>query len=524
MNWQPTSLWQEIHRLPIVTIAVAANIALAQYGLQDAERLLDQALAHVSEDPIERIGVLHEQNIVFRYALKSGRWRENLDMMQALLESVEQPPLPTRLVFLMDRSRYFDVLGYGQQGVESAKAAVIVAEELNDLQAIAHAHDILASTYWKAGMMNEANQAFERALQHARVIGDRNLEGRTLSARARNGIFTDLPSTQIHDLLTRVFDIAVATDNKDLMVDSLGKLGYWRISVGLGDFDLAEQDLRRAIRLGGEIGKAPEIVLRFGNLGWLFANKGDYRQALTALDFSQSAAQEGATYFVHWVNVGRRGNAWMEMGCFETAGVLFHEAIEMLNHHGSRAYEAQARCDLGWLHLLTNRPREAKSLLSTVLDFAEEIGNLRLKALACTRLGYVLESTGRLGEAFEKYDAGCDLHHRMEQHYYAMNARAGLARIAASQGDNDTALDHVAIIWKTIGGKEMDATIETARTLRTCYTIFHAHGDPRADEVLAMALEQLHRRVSSIDDPAHVEHFWQIEDHRFFLEVAARGD
>jgi hypothetical protein len=104
----------------------------------------------------------------------------------------------------------------------------------------------------------------------------------------------------------------------------------------------------------------------------------------------------------------------------------------------------------------------------------------------------------------------------MGQHYYAMNAQAGLARIAALQDDNDAALDHVAIIWETIGGKEMDATIETARTLRTCYAIFDEHNDPRVDAVLTMAREQLQHRVSNVDDPEHVEQFWQLEDHHFF--------
>jgi hypothetical protein len=172
------------------------------------------------------------------------------------------------------------------------------------------------------------------------------------------------------------------------------------------------------------------------------------------------------------------------------------------------------------LHLLTGDCRQAESELRAVLRFAEENGDLRLTALASTRLGHVLEETGQLEHATDLYTRGFDLHHRMEQYYYAMNARAGLARISVLQGDERVALEHVSDIWATIGGKEMDATIETARTLRTCYTVFDAHNDSRANAVLEMALAQLNRRASTIDDPEHVAQFWQIEDHHFLRRIA----
>ncbi|MEZ4612624.1 MAG: hypothetical protein R2838_20670 [Caldilineaceae bacterium] len=76
------------------------------------------------------------------------------------------------------------------------------------------------------------------------------------------------------------------------MIDSLGKLAYWRIGLGMGRFE-RERDLRRAIALAKEIGQGTEII-RQGNLGWLLTNKGDYRLALTALDASQTEVNESA--------------------------------------------------------------------------------------------------------------------------------------------------------------------------------------------------------------------------------------
>ena len=494
----------------------AASVALAQHALSHAESMLDAALRHATDDPIARVELLHQQNTVFRQATRSGRWRQNLDEMQTLLTSEETAPPELQLVYLMDRSSYFNTVGYGQQGAKMAKAAIAVAEELGDENAIIKSNYLLSANYWRAGMMCEASQAFEKTAQLARGIDDRALEAEILALQALNGMFTDMSFTQVHTLIMRSLELAEAIDSKEKVASNLGKLGQCQVGLGMGGFDLAERHLRQAIELASEIGKGWEIVTRQGNLGVLFTNKGDYHLALSALDASFKNVDESVALFIHWINIGRLGNVWLEMGCLDRASELHREAREMLRHHGARQFEAQVNCDLGWLHLLSNRSQKARSELVAALDYAEQVGDLRLKARASIRLGYALEADGLQKDPREQYESGCDLHHRMEQHYYAMNARAGMARIAALQGDYDAALDHVVTIWKTIGNKEMDATIETTRTLRTCYTIFDAHRDSRADAVLTMARAQLKRRVLTISDPAHVDQFWQLEDHRYF--------
>ena len=75
-----------------------------------------------------------------------------------------------------------------------------------------------------------------------------------------------------------------------------------------------------------------------------------------------------------------------------------------------------------------------------------------------------------------------------------------------------------------VSDEEADATVETVRTLRTCYSVFRREGDPRADEVLAAACEQLERRASTIDEADHIARFWALADHRFFQEIATEDD
>ena len=165
-----------------------------------------------------------------------------------------------------------------------------------------------------------------------------------------------------------------------------------------------------------------------------------------------------------------------------------------------------------------SRPRTE---LASVLELARQHDDQRYRAWANTRLGYVLEALGDLAGAGEHYARGCELHACMGQHFYALNALAGTARLAVQGGDGATALSHAGAIWQTLAGQEPDATVETARTLHTCYSILWAAGDPRAPAVLAAAFDQLRARAATIDNPEHVERFWQLDDHHLIAQAFA---
>ena len=114
----------------------------------------------------------------------------------------------------------------------------------------------------------------------------------------------------------------------------------------------------------------------------------------------------------------------------------------------------------------------------------------------------------------------------MEQHYYAMNALAGLARVARQQGDEELSYQRALTVWETMRGQPVDATMETTLTYRTCHEIFVDHQDLRAPIILETAMNQLQARAATIDELEHVKLFWQIPDHRYFqqyLDHAAPG-
>ena len=339
---------------------------------------------------------------------------------------------------------------------------------------------------------------------------------------AASGMFSGMPSAQILEILNRTYRLAEENGDLQKMSALFNKFGYLRIATGMGDFDAAENDYQRGLALSREIGNLSTEEMLLSNLGVCFTNKGDYRQALETLKSCLAMGESYPTYWRYLVSRHHLGALFMQMGRLDDARAELTYASDQLSAQGNRHFEVKARCDLGLLYHLAGEDERAADELTHVLTLIEGHGDLRFEALVSTRLGYALEATGQLDDAGQMYAHGYDLHRQMAQDYYALNALAGSARVANQQDDTVTALTYAKTIWETIADRETDATVETARTLRTCYTIFRQQNDPRWQNVLDAACTQLQRRVDTIDSPAHVTRFWQLADHRFFREEMRR--
>jgi tetratricopeptide (TPR) repeat protein len=501
----------------------AAQVALARYALAHAEALLDAALAHAPDDPEVRIELLQEQNTVFNSSLQFGRWRQNLHKQQALSASLTPSNLRLRLEIALSCSRYFATIGDGGEAVAAARAAIDLAQAMQDQSTLAQVYQALGEGYWLQAQMSAASHAFGQSAQYAGEAGDHVVELNTLALQAQTGMFSGMPAEQIFDLLTRAFAMAEATGNKQQLANLYHKFAYWWLVLGMGHFDRIEGNYRRGLALAREIGDRGREEMILSHLGLLFTGQGDYRRALDAIDASLSIGQGDPPYWHYWVVRHYRGAVMMQVGCLDSARTELSNASEQLRQLGHRHVEVRARSDLGLLYHLAGEHQQAQAELAHVLSLIEGHGDLRFEAQVSTRLGYVLAASGQADRARRMYEHGYTLHREMGQHYYALNALAGLARLAELQGDEITAFAHGRTIWETIAGKPTDATIETARTLRTCYSIFRQHGDPQAAEILRTASAQLHRRAGTIAEPEHVEQFWQLADHRFFQEATVEN-
>ncbi len=498
----------------------AANVALKQYALARADELFTAALTQLPDDGAERILALSEQSAIFSIRFDLPRWKANIEKQHSLLNSLHNPPSELVLETYIDTSRYYAEQGEGRDAQKAAQIAVTEAKRLDEDLALARAYQVLARSYWLQSAMAKAANFFGLSREFAHRAGNGEIELTSVELQAAIGMFSGMPPNEIRKRLTDAYAIAEAIGNIHHQASLNNKFGYLTIEQGSGEFDLAEQEYRQGLAVIRDIGDRSWEHIIFSNLGKLFDRKGDYRQAMGALTDALENQQDGVRYWRSFVIRHHIGASWMEMGRLDAAQKELTVASNMLHQLGNHHFETRARCDLGLAHFLSDECELALRELNDVLELVHGHGDLRFEALICTRLGYVYEVTDQLENASNGYRRGYDLHNQMEQYYYAMNALAGSARVAQRLGANAVALDRVETIWRSIEGQSIDATVETAMTLRTCYCVFDMSSDPRKDDVLRMAWAQLCRRADSVDDGEYLERYWQLAPHAFFRRLA----
>ena len=409
----------------------AARNALAKHALPKAEAMLDAALRHAPDDSCERVRLLQEQNSVFKYSLQFDRWQQNLDEEQALLNEMPSPDIGLSLAHQLSLSDYFINVNEGDRAINSARKALTLARSMDDDFALVSCYQRLGDVQWRLARMADAGHAFRQMTFYARRTGDLVVEGKAMAFESAAGVFADMKVEELLGLLDRSLAIAKDKNDKTQMANIYTKYGYVRTRTGMGSFSQIERDFRRALGLAQETGNRVQESVIWSTLGHFYTVSGDYRQAQKALLAGEEIERDQPELWRKWVTLGYVGARKMQMGWLGIAQGRLAEASDRLAQIGIHHYEVKARLELGLAHHLLGDNVHALQELNHALSLTSDYGDIRSQALANTRLGYALEAIGELADAYRHYVRGRDLHQQMGQDYYAMNALAGLARIAS---------------------------------------------------------------------------------------------
>ena len=107
----------------------------------------------------------------------------------------------------------------------------------------------------------------------------------------------------------------------------------------------------------------------------------------------------------------------------------------------------------------------------------------------------------------------------------AVDARAGLARVAMRKGNLARAMDTVEAILNVLADRSLDGAMEPLRIRLTCIRVLDAAGDPRADEILETAHSLLMARAKGIEDETHrLSYLGNVQAHREIRRLWAARD
>ncbi len=508
----------------------AGEVALAQYALPQARELFDAALVLTPKaDWQERFDLLQKLDSVHQNrSARKDLWDKVLAEQAAITQALAADPqvtteqlAPIRCAYLLNQARRLSTTGQTdadrRHAIVLCQEAIVLAEPLGDVAFLARAHTHWGFSAWSLTDMTEAKTHYAQAVHYAELAGLHQEEAIALEMSAAVGMFTGMPAGQIRSMIDRSMTFVQELGHLPRVASLFNKLGYLPIAQGTGEFEQAAAHYTQGLTLARQIGYQSLITNILRNIGHMETCRGDYGQAQPALTETIRASRESSGVQNLGAALHYEGEWYLQQGDFVSAAARLQEAEAVMRAVGLAHFRVKCGSDLGLLHHLRGEDGAAETVLTEALELVTQHGDTRYIAQINVRLGYVQEAQDRLDAARRAYSQGVELHHQMDQLFYAAMGLAGLARLHHRAGETALAQALVREIWQVLESQTPEATIECARMYVTCCHILTDTDPELAGHIAVRAKAQLDRRAATIDHPEREILFWQIPDHRAVL-------
>jgi tetratricopeptide (TPR) repeat protein len=172
------------------------------------------------------------------------------------------------------------------------------------------------------------------------------------------------------------------------------------------------------------------------------------------------------------------------------------------------------------LHHQVGEDETARDYSQHARDLATEIGAHSLRGYALNLLGHAYHGLGDLPRAAAMYARAYHLRLELNDARAAMEARAGMARVALAQGNLAQAQSFVEDILRHLERDSVEGTEEPFLVYLTCVQVLRANQDVRARQVLDAAHALLQGCAQKIADDAMRQSFLQnIPAHRELMRA-----
>ncbi|MBN1485090.1 MAG: tetratricopeptide repeat protein, partial [Chloroflexia bacterium] len=334
----------------------------------------------------------------------------------------------------------------------------------------------------------EALETAQRAVRLAHGVGDENTEaqGRCCWGEV---LFRQARYAAARKQLDRSLSLARRSRMRPLEAECLRLLAG--LCWGQDDHPGARAYLEEALRLGRKVGDRRHELSVLNNLTSIAVEQNDYmearRYARQSLDLAHALGVRQSEALA-LINLG---NVHLYLGDYAVARSLYEESLRLHREIGVRLGETVVLGNLGLLYCYQGQHERAREYGQRALRLAQKIGQRSLEAFMWMHLGCALEGLQADDEAAAAYRQALELRQALGQEKRAVEAQAGLARVALAQGRFDQAAGLAAQILDHLAKASLHGTEDPLRVYWTCYLVLTAVQDPRRREVLDTAYRQL---------------------------------
>ena len=238
---------------------------------------------------------------------------------------------------------------YGQIGsykksLEYFEKALEIAQDIGDRQSEGTLLGDLGIVYSALGQVERAIEYYEQALAIAKEIGDRRGEGNQLG---KLGIaYSDLGQVE-RAIEYHEHALAIAKEIGDRRGEGnwLGNLG--NAHSALGQVERAIEYYEQALAIAKEIGDRRGEGNRLGNLGNAHSDLGQVERAIEYYEQALAIAKEIGDRRGEGAELGNLGNAYSDLGQVERAIEYYEQALAIAKEIGDRRGEGNWLNNLG---------------------------------------------------------------------------------------------------------------------------------------------------------------------------------
>jgi tetratricopeptide (TPR) repeat protein len=353
-----------------------------------------------------QIGQLH---------VEMGTPEQGILLIQPLVARlVARGPSPALGALYMALTQIFYFTGRYSEEVEAAEQAAAVASALGDTRLLASAHGARGTALETMGRIQEGLEALQEALRLAESTGQLGSPSDIDML-----IHATWPSFYSGQFAAGLRYIERAVRASERLGDPLHLA--WSLThrgpahIYTGDWEGARRDLERAVTMHRQLGISSRSAWALTFLGYLHHLEGAWEEATRELEEASSTAEQGGDRLILLLSQGELAEIEIRQG---QATAACTRLLPLLDHHDMRRQQLHAVLPrLAWARLELGETSEAEALVTQIVGYAREAGELLLLARESWLQALVATRQGRSEDAAAAIEEGLSLARSMPYPY-----------------------------------------------------------------------------------------------------------
>ncbi|MFN2198777.1 MAG: ATP-binding protein [Anaerolineales bacterium] len=234
-------------------------------------------------------------------------------------------------------------------------------------------------------------------------------------------------------------------------------------------------------------------------LGLIAVSQGDFMRAAESLELFLEIAREIGDREREITALNNLGAARTAMGDYPAAHAHFSQIITLAGELGDRKAISTALVNLAWVAASSSAWESAVEYSQQGIAMKKEWKQVEAAAEGLVWLGHAWLGLGQPKKAAAAYRESLEIRTALDQPNLAVEAVAGLARVALARQDIASAMQHTAQLMEVLAADpKLSGGWEPLRVYLTCWQVLHAAADPRADQILANAITLLQEQAARL--------------------------